>query len=161
MKRYRNYLWYVIRHKWYVMLECFKRGQFLLGILHDWSKFLPSEFFPYAKHFYNADGTKADNRRNKTGYYKPTNTGDPDFDRAWFYHQKRNKHHWQWSVMPEDEEGVVLLDMPLKYRIEMICDWFGASGAQKTTGSVQHWWNLNNHKMQLHPDVRQWVEENL
>ena len=52
MKKYTKYLNYVLRHKWYVMIECFKRGQYWRGIMHDMSKFRPSEFIPYAIYFY-------------------------------------------------------------------------------------------------------------
>ncbi len=81
------------------MIECFRAGLYWRGIIHDMSKFLPSEFFPYANHFYGGIQTG----RNGTGYYKPTNTGDAQFDWAWLLHQKRNSHHWQFYLLPEDE----------------------------------------------------------
>lgn len=198
--KYWKYLWYVIRHKWYVMLACFgyrkaHTGMIWLGLLHDWSKFLPSEFFPYAEHFYgewakkncykcvsivgnqckyNYSGIGQGEQavsckdylrsgagvRDKTGYYKPTDTGDPAFDFAWLLHQKRNKHHWQWWLLPEDEGGVKVLPIQPKYRLEMLCDWLGASAAQGHGGdleSVAKWYDQNGHKMQLHPDTRAWI----
>jgi len=66
IKKYKQYLSYLIRHKWFVMLECFKEGLYWQGIIHDLSKFLPSKLFPYANFFYNKKV------RDKTGYYKPT-----------------------------------------------------------------------------------------
>ena len=106
------------------MLECFKKKQYWLGITHDLSKFLPSEFIPYAKFFY---GKRKKDIRDETGYYKPTDTGDLAFDFAWLLHQKRNKHHWQWWILPTDEEGIKVFEMPMKYRIEMLCDWKAAT----------------------------------
>lgn len=50
---FRKYLWYLIRHRWYVMLACFREGLYWQGLIHDWSKFLPGEFFPYAWYFYS------------------------------------------------------------------------------------------------------------
>lgn len=163
--KYLKYLRYVIRHRWYVMWECIDRrsawfGMSSLGLLHDWSKFRWSEFKPYAEHFYGK-GKDIKAGRDKTGYYKPTDTGDPDFDFAWLLHQKRNKHHWQWWVLPEDEGGVKLIPMQPKYRLEMLCDWLGASKAQGNGGdiaSVRAWFEKNGGKMQLHQDTREWVE---
>jgi hypothetical protein len=146
-----------MRHKWYVFQACRKSGLWWLGITHDWSKFRPSEFFPYAEHFY---GTKAEGiktGRDKTGYYKPTNTGDPDFDFAFFLHQKRNKHHWQYWVIPEDESGIKTLHIPNKYHSEMICDWHGASRAQGHGGKILDWWTTNGHKLQLDSFTRRLI----
>ena len=151
MTKYLHYLKYVLVHKWWVMVECFKVGLFWRGIVHDMSKFLPSEFIPYARFFH---GKKV---RSKTGYYKPTDTGDLAFDMAWFRHQKRNDHHWQWWVLPEDERGVKLLPMSEEARLEMLCDWRGAGRAQGTPDTLA-WYRANGHKLQLHEETRKWVD---
>lgn len=163
MRRYIAYLKYVVQHKWYVMMECFELGLYWQGLVHDLSKFLPSEFIPYAKHFNNKDGTKKEVRTK--GYYKPTDTGDAAFDFAWLLHQKRNKHHWQWWVLPEDGGGVKVLKMPRKYIAEMVCDWVGAGKAQgfvspknKKYFETRNWYMDNQYKMQLHPETRSIVE---
>lgn len=159
MKRHWQYLKYVLRHKWFVMLTCFEHGLILRGLLHDLSKFRPSEWFPYARFFYEKDGKKK-TRRDKSGYYKPTDTGDAAFDFAWLLHQKRNRHHWQWWVLPEDDGGNKVLEMPDVYVLEMFCDWVGAGRAQ----GVADWWNpgrwyqINKTKMQLHNVTRAQIE---
>ena len=144
----------MVRHKWYVMIECFKVSLYWQGITHDLSKLLPSEFIPYANYFY---GDKKE-KRDKTGYYKPTNTGDKDFDFAWLLHQKRNKHHWQWWILPEDGGGIIILDMPIKYRKEMLCDWRGASKAQGYGDNTEGWYGKNKNKMVLSVETRDWIE---
>jgi len=103
MLKYFKYLQYLLKHKFYVGLECFKTGLITQGIFHDCSKLLPSEFFPYMYHFY---GKKKDRPRGKQkeGYYKPTNTGDLKFDTAWLFHQNRNKHHWQFFCLASDSD---------------------------------------------------------
>jgi len=154
--KFLRYLRYLIRHKWFVFLECVRVGLWWRGLIHDWSKFLPSEFLPYANHFGN--GIQAG--RDKTGYYKPTDTGDPAFDFAWFLHQKRNCHHWQWWVFPEDESGVKVLPMSEKSRLEMLCDWRGAGRAQGTP-NVRKWYAANGYKLQLHAETRAKVEAEL
>jgi len=135
------------------MLECFKWGLYWQGITHDLSKLLPSELIPYARFFCGHIKKGRDN----TGYYKPTDTGDKAFDFAWLLHQKRNRHHWQWWILPEDEGGVKILKMPDKYIKEMLCDWKGAGRAQGTP-DTKKWWIANNHKMQLHPKTREWLD---
>ena len=161
MKKYFKYLWYVLKHKWYVGIECSKRNLIWRGLVHDNSKLLPSEFIPYANYFYgrNSDIKKG---RDKTGYYKPTDTGDKAFDFAWLLHQKRNKHHWQWWVLPEDEGGVKILEIQEPFLTEMICDWIGAGKAQghfspknNPLKETRNWWKANNHKMQLHSKTRE------
>jgi len=156
--KYVQYLWYVIRHKWFVFLACRQEGFWWLGLIHDWSKFLPSEFFPYANHFYGKSNAGISTGRDKTGYYKPTDTGDQDFDFAWLLHQKRNRHHWQWWILPEDSGGVKILPMVNKYYKEMICDWRGASKAQGHGGNICEWFEKNGDKLQLHADTRDALE---
>ena len=114
MKRYLKYFSYVFRHKWYVMLACFSEGLFIAGILHDLSKFRPSEFIPYARYFYEKDGSKK-TVRDKTGYYKPTDTRNVAFEYAWNHHQKRNKHHWQyWLLQYERGERWSMQEMSIE-----------------------------------------------
>lgn len=90
MKRHLNYGKYVLRHKWYVFLACLRFGLLWRGIKHDWTKFLPVEWTPYARTFYAPDGSKQ---------YKP----DPLFDHAWNHHQKANSHHWQYWLLSPDK----------------------------------------------------------
>ncbi len=154
--KYLKYISYLVRHKWFVMLACFRRGLIWRGLVHDLSKFRPSEFFPYMEHFYGKGKRGINEGRDKTGYYKPTDTGDAAFDFAWLLHQKRNPHHWQWWILPEDEGGVKVLVMREKYLLEMLCDWEGAARAQGVGNIdngwlVQEWYLKNRSKMQLNP----------
>jgi len=160
MRRYITYLSYVLRHKWFVFLECCKLGVPWLGLIHDWSKFRPDEFVPYARHFHLPDGSKRPKQRDKTGYYKPTDTGDSDFDYAWFLHQKRNKHHWQYWTQPEDGGGLKILPIPKQYAKEMLADWRGAGKAQGTP-NTSVWYHNNSHKLCLDEGTRDWIEEML
>ena len=151
--KYIKYLWYLIRHKWFVMLECFSVGLYYRGITHDLSKFRLSEFIPYARHFSGNIKTG----RDKTGYYKPNNTGDDAFDSAWFLHQKRNDHHWQYWTMPNDDGTISTFEMPLYVVMEMVCDWKGAGRAQGTP-DTRKWYSANNAKLRLHDETRKIVE---
>jgi hypothetical protein len=102
MGRHLAYARYLLRHKWSVFVAGWRLGITWLALLHDNSKLRPDEWGPYARFFYAPDGSKR-TRRDATGYYKPTDTGDAAFDYAWLLHQKRNKHHWQWWCLPEDD----------------------------------------------------------
>lgn len=154
MKSYLEYFWYVLKHKWFVFLECIKIGLIWRGIKHDCDKFLPSEFFPYAKFFY---GTNKQDPRDKTGYYKPYNTGDSDFNYALLKHLRKNDHHWEYYVLCQGEDGIITFEMPSKQIKEMICDWKGANRAQKKSGIVP-WYLANKDKLILHPDTRKIIE---
>lgn len=150
-----KYLWYVLRHRWFVFVECCRLGIPWRGIVHDMTKFLPDEFFPYANYFH---GPKRKEWRDKTGYYKPTDTGDSAFDFAWLLHQKRNPHHWQWWILPEDCGNIKVLRMPERYILEMVADWHGAGKAQGKPDTVQ-WYEANKDKMTLHSETRFRIEE--
>lgn len=160
MRRHLAYLKYVLRHKFFVFQAAIPLGVPLwVALWHDWDKFLPDEWLPYARFFYEPDGTKRQ-IRDKTGYYKPTDTGDAAFDYAWLLHQKRNKHHWQFWTLPLDDGGIKVLPMPDLYRREMLADWRGAGKAQGFTDTLA-WYTQNRDKMQLHPETRAWIEQQI
>lgn len=149
--------------KWHVAVECFRHGLYWRGLLHDWHKMRPGEWLPYTNYFYGEPSSTIDKGRDGTGYYKAGDTGDAAFDFAWLLHQKRADHHWQWWVLPEDDGGVKVLPMSAAARLEMLCDWAGASRAQGHGGrvGVLDWYKQNAHKMQLHRETRGWVEGQL
>ncbi len=157
MKAHFAYLKYVLRHKWFVLLAGLDLGvPLLMLIFHDWDKFLPDEWFPYVRYFYNPDGTKAD-RRDKNGYYDAARALDEHFNFAWLLHQKRNKHHWQWWILPLDDGGFKTLPMPNVYRREMLADWRGA-GRALGFPKTWEWYEKNKDKMQLDEATRIWIE---
>jgi hypothetical protein len=163
--KHLRYFRYIVRHKWFVFLAGCELGIPFLAAMHDNSKFRPSEWRPYANFFY---GPKAVQRRDSTGYYKPTDTGDAVFDFAWLLHQKRNKHHWQWWVLPEDNGGVKVLPMADKYRREMLADWWGAGRAQGKRApkddpwrETRAWYMANSQKMRLHLETKLWIEQQI
>ncbi len=156
-KKYRAHASYTLKHKWYVFLECCKRGIPLRGLLHDLSKFTPREFFPYALYFFDENGKKFENIHDKTGAYNPL-VGAESFKQAWFWHQHRNKHHWQYWVCPGENRSAEAIKIPRKYVLEMVSDWTGAGKAQGTP-DVLKWYQGSKDKMLLHPDTRKEIEE--
>jgi hypothetical protein len=144
-----KYLKAVLRHKKFVLLAGWGSVPLWRLLIHDWSKFTPTEWFPYARAFYGSGG-------GKTG--KPQ--GDPAFDRAWLHHQKFNLHHWQYWIMHEDSGKVFCLPMPMIYLAEMVADWRGANRAYGDTPLLE-WYEKTKAGRMLHPETRALVEERL
>lgn len=168
MKKYIKYLNYLLRHKWYVLIECFKRGLIWRGILHDLSKFRPDEFIPYARYFYgNYPEWKKTPSGIKEQYFGLTKEKvELNFDYAWLLHQKRNPHHWQYWILKEDSGNVKVFEIPYLYKLEMLCDWIGAGKALGIKSPIndkyyelRNWWNANNHNMQLHSETRRYFNQ--
>lgn len=156
---YFHYSLYLLKHKTFVSLECIKRGLIWRGIKHDWDKFLPFCFKTYALFFYGKNKPP----RDKNGYYKPHNTGNPDFERAWLKHIRRNDHHWQYWVVPHDADvgGNTVHPFNEKAALEMICDWIGAGKAQNSKLNAKQWYGKNKHKLILHEKTKKYIENKL
>jgi hypothetical protein len=185
MRRYLAYLKALLRHKWFVYLEGRKLGLGIVRLLiHDWDKFMPDEWFAYARTFYSPDGTKQ--------YVEGV-----DFARAWMKHQHRNKHHWQYwlnagetplpytniLVWDRGTASIVIGDgvydwhwqgeitvrgpMPDLDRAEMLADWRGAGRAYATAekpytpDSTREWYENGKHTRKLHPETQAWIEAQL
>jgi hypothetical protein len=161
--KYLKYLRYLLRHKWFVLIECFKYGLYWRGLIHDCSKFLPDEFIPYADYFYGKENHMIERKDNN--YNKVNNTGDKKFDYAWLLHQKRNKHHWQWWILPETKGSFIKYEITEPYLTEMLCDWIGAGKAQGKTSpkedplyTVRNWWNIHKNSIILHDNTLLYFE---
>jgi len=159
MKIYINYLKYILEHKKNVFIECWKDKQYIHAFTHDLSKFLPTEFIPYAEWFYGYHGVKLEKDYNKEqlnngmsnlsrNYLECKN----NFNKAWEHHYKNNKHHWNYWI---DNNGVAL-DIPLKYINQMICDWKAMS--KKFGDTPQSFYKNNRNKMNLSTKTRCNVE---
>jgi len=147
LNQHLAYARYVIRHKCYVLRACRRTGTSLWrGLVHDLSKFLPSEWGPYAKTFYRPDGTSQ---------YHETE----EFNVAWLRHQRRNPHHWQAWLLVMDRGDILPMRMPMVYVREMIADWIGAGLAITGKMEVREWYSKSKDNMKLHPETRQLVED--
>jgi hypothetical protein len=141
IKRHWAYFKYVVRHKYCV----YKAGRenhtpLYLLIIHDWTKFLPCEWFPYTRTFYSESGQKQ---------YIPSDK----FNEALNHHYRHNKHHWMYWYNDGN-----YLPMPEKYFREMLADWDGANKATASLKSVCEWYLENRDLVKLHPQTRFWAE---
>lgn len=160
---YWEYLKSQIRHK----AAVFRAGRLLkvplwLLVVHDWSKFLPSELISYARYFYGNYQSLAEMGvwAREHGIRSKEDV-ERDFDVAWLHHQHRNKHHWQRWLLTLDSarsDGRLLaLPMPEKYVREMLADWMGASYAYTKQWVMSNWLAQNGPKLQLHEATVQLV----
>lgn len=149
MKQYAKHLITVLRHKWFVMMECFNAGLVWQGLTHDLSKFGLAEFAASARYF-QGDKSPIEAEKTARGY-----------SLAWQHHMGRNKHHWQYWI--DFEQGkMVLIPMPAEYLVEMLCDWIGASKAYNAGSweplTLTNWLRANMPNMHLHTSTRGYVE---
>lgn len=162
---YVKYLQYLIRHKWYVLVECCRFGLLWRGILHDMSKFRPDEFMPYARYFYGDYPSEKDLIMLITtmGMKHSKESVQRDFDRAWLRHQHRNPHHWQYWVLREDDGGTKVIEMDDVYYREMLADWRGAGRAlgKESWNDTLGWYLSHRHTMLFHPSTSRMVNASM
>lgn len=104
----------ICKHKAVVYKECKACGIMWQGIIHDLSKFNPIEFSASAKHF---QGNRSPIEAEKE---------DCGYSMAWLHHKGVNKHHWEWWIDFGSNGEIIANKIPMKYVIEMICDYIGA-----------------------------------
>ena len=102
-------------HKHLVMKGCFAVGLYKQGLLHDLSKYTPTEFLVGCKYY---QGTMSPNNAERK---------DKGYSSAWLHHKGRNKHHMEYWIdygVPDEggDKGLCGMKMPLRYGVEMYID---------------------------------------
>ena len=114
--KFFSHLKTVSRHRHCVMKHCFKAGIPLQGLLHDLSKYSPTEFIPGAKYY---QGTRSPNEKERETI---------GYSAAWMHHKGRNRHHFEyWNDVDPKTKLYTPVKMPVKYVAEMFCDRVAAS----------------------------------
>ncbi|HLV34808.1 MAG TPA: DUF5662 family protein [Spirillospora sp.] len=148
LRRHLLHLRYLLRHKWYVFLECRRlRVPLWIALLHDWDKFLPDVWFAYARLNHPPANANQDRLRDA-------------FVQAKMIHQHRNKHHWQFWVFITDCGEIKCLPIPDVYRRELLADWRGA-GKSMGKPDLLGWYTECRETMRFHPETRAWLEAQL
>lgn len=108
-------------HKYLVCKGCFKVGLYRQGLLHDMSKFSPTEFRVGAKYF---QGDRSPNNAERE---------DIGYSSAWLHHKGRNKHHYEYwtDYSSRVPGGMIPVPMPDRYIAEMLMDRIAASKVYK------------------------------
>jgi len=142
VKMVRHFL-LVMRHKAKVFKLCCKAGIPLRGLLHDLSKFSPTEFFESVK-YYTGNKSPIIASRQENGYSK-----------AWLHHKGRNKHHFEYWYDEKIPEKMPII--PYKYMAEMICDNLAAGmiyrGKEWTQDYQLQYWNRAKQGVTINPIV--------
>ena len=111
-----NHFKTITEHKIEVGKICFRLGLYYQGLMHDMSKYSPSEFL-YGVIYYQGFRSPNIGEREKKGYSS-----------AWLHHKGRNKHHFEyWTDYAQEGGGVIPTRMPAKYLCEMYADRVAAS----------------------------------
>src|SRR5690242_1427767 len=97
-------------------------------MIHDWSKFLPCEWIPYANYFFGKRKQMFASR----------------FRAAWLHHQHLNPHHWQHWILRSDNGTSELIEIPESFVREMVADWCGAGRAITGKWDIRDWYEKNS-----------------
>ncbi len=136
-----------------VMKRCFYVGLYKQGLLHDMSKYMPSEFWVGAKYY---QGTQSPNNAERAAI---------GYSSAWLHHKGRNKHHYEYWIdySARIGEGMIPAPMPDRYVAEMFIDRLSASmnynGENFENDFPLKYYQQGNASKFLHPETRRKLEE--
>ena len=157
MKAIRHFIT-ITHHKILVMQGCFRIGLYKQGLLHDMSKYSPTEFLVGCRYY--------------KGYMSPNNAerADRGYSSAWLHHKGRNKHHLEYWIdyavsKPVDDKAHTKMEgmkMPIRYVCEMFIDRVSASkNYQKekyTDKSALEYYEKSVDHYMIHPDTKAMLE---
>ncbi|MBQ4531378.1 MAG: catalase [Lachnospiraceae bacterium] len=143
----------ITKHKILVMKYCFRLGLYKQGLLHDMSKYSPTEFIPGCKYY---QGIQSPNNAEREAN---------GVSLAWLHHKGRNKHHYEYWIDYGTGENKEMQGMkiPNKYMIEMFCDRLAASknynGKNYTQADSWEYYEKGKQYAILHPESRALLEK--
>ena len=149
--KFIGHLCTVAKHRYLVMEGCFRVGLYRQGLLHDLSKFAPTEFMVGARYW---QGNRSPNNaeREENGY-----------SASWLHHKGRNRHHFEYWIDYNlrgdiEEDAIIPVKMPGRYVIEMFMDRIAASkvyaGDQYNDAHALQYFEKGTKVMQfMHPET--------
>lgn len=139
----------ITKHKWIVFKLCSKVGLTWRGLVHDLSKYSPTEFLESSKYY--------------VGYKSPIQVAREDrvYSLAWLHHKGRNKHHEEyWYDFNAPVKAPVI---PYKYTVEMLCDNLAAGivykGKDFTNDYPLWYWKNIKNKDVFHPKMVEFFDD--
>mgnify|MGYP000347432115 CR=1 FL=1 len=144
----------ILHHKNLVRHYCFKAGLYKQGIMHDWSKYSPTEFIQGVKYYQGGKRSPNYGEKMAKGYSS-----------AWLHHKGRNRHHFEYwiDVSLNKEEGLVGNKMPVNYVAEMLCDRVAACevyrGKNYTSAAPMEYYEFTKKYITIHPETRALLEK--
>lgn len=142
----------ITKHRHMVIYHAFKAGIPLRGLLHDLSKYSPTEFLAGAKYYQGGLRSPNEGERNAYGY-----------SLAWMHHKGRNRHHFEyWTDYDFKTKLVTPVKMPLVFVKEMFCDRVAASKIyQKENYTPAHpleYFLCGKPRRNIHPETSELIE---
>ena len=136
-------------HRKWVRHYCSKVGLHWQGLVHDLSKYSPTEFWESVE-YYQGNRSPIDACKEEKGY-----------SLAWMHHRGRNKHHREYWTDYYDK-GTASIAMPYKYAVEMLCDFLAAgrafNGLAFTYEEELKWWeNQLCKNICIHPQTAKFI----
>ncbi len=153
IKKATEHLCTISRHRFLVCKFCFAIGLYRQGLLHDLSKFSPSEFLVGARYY---QGNRSPNNAERE---------DKGYSEAWLHHKGRNRHHYEYwfDYSTHSKNPITAVKMPGRYVAEMFMDRVAASkiyngDAYKDTDPLAYYESGNTARF-LHPQTREVLEK--
>ena len=152
LHNFNGHLHTVNSHRRLVRKYCFKLGIYRQGLMHDLSKYSPSEFIPGVKYY--QDGHRSPNNAQRE---------DEGVSKAWLHHKGRNRHHYEyWMDYSTKTKRLEPIEMPTKYLKEMFCDRVAASkiyqGKNYTEAHPLEYFSRAKTRIIMHPKTAQKLE---
>ena len=116
MSSFFGHLSTITKHRHKVIAHCFKAGIIRRGLMHDLSKYSPTEFLCGVEYY---QGTRSPNEGEREAY---------GYSKAWMHHKGRNRHHYEyWNDYNPKTKQIENVEMPVRFVVEMFCDRVAAS----------------------------------
>lgn len=150
-RRFFGHLHTITKHRHRVISHCFKVGIGGRGLLHDLSKYGPTEFIPGVKYY---QGTRSPNEREREVL---------GFSLAWMHHKGRNRHHFEyWVDLNPATKMYEPMRMPIRFVKEMFCDRVAASkiyqGKNYVNTQPLEYFRRGNARKKMNPDTADLLE---
>ncbi len=138
----------ITKHRFLVLGGCFRVGLYWQGLVHDLSKYSPTEFLTGVRYY---QGNRSPNSAERE---------DKGYSEAWMHHKGRNRHHYEyWTDVNSATRQYESLPMPRKYLVEMVMDRRAAcmtyQGKAYTDSAALNYFRKSMERDRMHPQTRQ------
>ena len=149
--RFFGHLHTINKHRRKVIANCFRAGIPWRGLMHDLSKYSPTEFWNGVKYF---QGMRSPNEAERE---------DIGYSRAWMHHKGRNRHHFEfWTDYDPVTRLCSPVKMPVVFVAEMFCDRMAASKTYMkknyTDAAPLQYFLKGKHRRIIHPETSDLLE---
>ena len=155
-EKFLAHLHTITHHKLLVLEGCWKVGLYRQGLLHDLSKFGPTEFFVGARYY---QGNRSPNNAERE---------DIGYSTSWLHHKGRNRHHFEYWVDynlrgKQGESPLIPVKIPGRYVVEMLMDRIAACktylGDSYTDDAALKYFNRGRDIQFMHPESSALLEK--